>query len=105
MSLSMTRAGWYLLLLAGALLGQSALPAVTLVAETGTDTELVSPGAFVYVLGTGFGTVAAVKVNGVSALVLQSTATALTMQIPTSAAPGPATLMVTSTVGSSAPFA
>src|SRR5580698_9436588 len=100
----MTRAGWYLLLLAGGLQGQSALPVVTLVAETGTYMHLVSPGAFVYVIGTGFGTKAAVTVNGVSVLVLQTIPTALTIQMPTTAAPGPATLVVTSTVGSSAPF-
>lgn len=101
----MTRAGWYLLVSAGALLGQSAPPVVTVVAETGTNTQLLSPGAFVYVLGTGFGTKAAVNVNGVGALVLETTPTALTIQMPTTAVPGPATLVVTTTVGSSAPFA
>src|SRR5579863_951448 len=101
----MTRAGWYLILSAGALLGQAALPVVSSVNQTGTNTKLVSPGAFIYVLGTGFGTSATVTVNGVSALVLETTDTALTMQIPSAVAPGPANLVLTSTVGSSTPFA
>lgn len=100
----MTRAGWYLLLSAGALLGQSALPVVTVVAETGTNSQLVSPGAYVYVLGTGFGTKASVTVNGVGVLILDTTPTALTMQMPITAVPGPATLVMTTAAGSSSPF-
>ncbi len=101
----MTRPAWYLLLSAGTLIGQAVLPTVASVIENGTNMQLVSPGAFVYIMGTAFGTNATVTVNGVSALVLETTPNAMTIQIPATVAPGPATLVVTTAAGGSAPFA
>ncbi len=98
------RVVWLLLFSVGLLTGQATLPAVTAIRQTGTDPSNVSPGGFAGVLGTAFGSSARVAINGVSAVVLQSTNTAVSIQIPASLSAGPATLVVTTSAGGSAPF-
>jgi uncharacterized protein (TIGR03437 family) len=91
-------------ILLGTSLGAQSLPTITRVTQNGNNSAPVSPGTFAYVYGTAITTQPKVAVNGVNAAIFGSLDTVAFFQIPPSTPVGQASVVVTTTAGSSAPF-
>src|SRR5437763_1248153 len=89
--------------LAAVLCGQNP-PRITSIRQTGNNPNQLSPNTIAFIQGTDFGTQATIAVNGLAAEVTISTAAAVTFRIPPSVPTGQASVIVTPSAGTSAPF-